>query len=80
MFFWSSQFSLFPSLVADYYGSKHSSANYSIVYSGKMWGGVFGGGVVGWLIGVIGWDATFLLGGGLAVAAGVAGFLLRPPR
>ena len=80
VFFWSSQFSLFPSLVADYYGSKHSSANYSIVYSGKMWGGVFGGGVVGWLIGVIGWDATFLLGGGLAVAAGVAGFLLRPPR
>ena len=80
VFFWSSQFSLFPSLVADYYGSKHSSTNYSIVYSGKMWGGVFGGGVVGWLIGVIGWDATFLFGGGLAVAAGVAGFLLRSPQ
>ena len=80
VFFWSSQFSLFPSLVADYYGSKHSSANYSIVYSGKMWGGVFGGGVVGWLIGVIGWDAAFLLGGALAVAAGIVGFLLRPPQ
>ncbi len=80
VFFWSSQFSLFPSLVADYYGSKHSSANYSLVYSGKMWGGVFGGGVVGWLIGVIGWDAAFLLGGGLAVAAGLVGFLLRSPE
>jgi MFS transporter, OFA family, oxalate/formate antiporter len=79
VFFWSSQFSLFPSLVGDYYGAKHSSANYSIVYSGKMWGGVFGGGVVGWLVGVVGWDATFLLGGGLALAAGLVGFLLRPP-
>ena len=80
VFFWSSQFSLFPSLVGDYYGAKHSSANYSLVYSGKMWGGVFGGGVVGWLVVVIGWDATFLLGGGLALAAGVAGLVLRPPR
>ncbi len=79
VFFWSSQFSLFPSLVGDYYGAKHSSANYSIVYSGKMWGGVFGGGVVGWLVGTIGWDAAFLIGGALALAAGVAGLLLRPP-
>jgi OFA family oxalate/formate antiporter-like MFS transporter len=79
VFFWSSQFSLFPSLVGDYYGSAHSSTNYSLVYSGKMWGGVFGGGVVGWLIGIVGWDATFLLGGGLAMAAGLAGLLLRPP-
>ncbi len=79
VFFWSSQFSLFPSLVGDYYGSQHSSANYSLVYSGKMWGGVFGGGVVGWLVVVIGWDATFVVGGLLALAAGVVGFLLRPP-
>jgi len=79
VFFWSSQFSLFPSLVGDYYGSKHSSANYSLVYSGKMWGGVFGGGVVGWLVVIIGWEATFVVGGGLALAAGVAGVVLRPP-
>ncbi|RQG95545.1 MFS transporter [Natrarchaeobius chitinivorans] len=80
VFFWSSQFSLFPSIVGDYYGAEYSSANYSIVYSGKMWGGVFGGGVVGWLVGLIGWDLTFLLGGALALAAGLLGFLLRPPR
>jgi len=79
VFFWSSQFSLFPSLVGDYYGSRYSSANYSLVYSGKMWGGVFGGGVVGWLVVVIGWDATFIVGGVLALAAGAVGFLLRPP-
>ncbi len=79
VFFWSSQFSLFPSLVGDYYGSKHSSTNYSLVYSGKMWGGVFGGGFVGWLIAVVGWDVAFLVGGGLALAAGLLGFVLRPP-
>ena len=79
VFFWSSQFSLFPSLVGDYYGAKYSSTNYSIVYSGKMWGGVFAGGVVGWLVVVIGWDATFIVGGALALAAGAVGFLLRPP-
>ncbi|WP_434803484.1 OFA family MFS transporter [Natranaeroarchaeum aerophilus] len=80
VFFWSSQFSLFPSLVGDYYGPKHSSTNYSLVYSGKLWGGVFGGGVVGWLVGIIGWDATFLVGGALALAAGVAGIFLRAPQ
>ena len=80
VFFWSSQFSLFPSLVGDYYGAKHSSTNYSLVYSAKMWGGVFGGGVVGWLVGTIGWDAAFLLGASLALTAGIAGFFLRPPR
>ncbi len=80
VFFWSSQFSLFPSLVGDYYGAEYSSTNYSLVYSGKLWGGVFGGGVVGWLVGVIGWDATFLLGGALALVAGVAGLFLRAPQ
>jgi len=80
VFFWSSQFSLFPSLVGDYYGSQHSSANYSLVYSGKMWGGVFGGGVVGWMVVVIGWDATFIIGGVLALTAGGVGFLLTPPE
>ncbi|APX98058.1 OFA family MFS transporter [Natronorubrum daqingense] len=80
VFFWSAQFSLFPSLVGDYYGGAHSSTNYSIIYSGKMWGGVFGGGVVGWLVGVVGWDLTFTLGGLLALTAGIAGFFLKPPQ
>ena len=79
VFFWSSQFSLFPSLVGDYYGAKYSSSNYAVVYSGKMWGGVFGGGVVAWLVGIVGWDLTFLIGAGLALAAGIAGLTLRPP-
>ena len=80
VFFWSSQFSLFPSLVADYYGESMSSANYALVYSGKLWGGVFGGAIVGWLVTSIGWEQAFLVGGLLAILAGLGGLLLRPPE
>ncbi len=80
VFFWSSQFSLFPSTVADYYGPKHSSSNYALLYSSKMWGGVFGGGVSAWLVGTIGWDAAFMIGGGLSIVAGLLGLVLRPPE
>lgn len=79
VFFWSSQFSLFPSVVSEYYGIKHSSSNYALVYSAKMWGGVFGGGVVGGLVLYVGWDAAFLVGGSLALLAGVGALVIRPP-
>ncbi|MFB6138103.1 MAG: MFS transporter [Halobacteriaceae archaeon] len=79
-FFWSPQFTLFPSLVGDYYGERHSSANYALVYSGKMWGGVFGGAVAGWLVLATSWEVTFLLGGTAALLAGVAALVLRPPE
>jgi OFA family oxalate/formate antiporter-like MFS transporter len=78
-FFWSPQYTLFPSVVGDYYGEAHSSANYALLYSGKMWGGVFGGTVTGALATSIGWSTTFVIGGVLAVAAGVAALVLRPP-
>ncbi len=80
VFFWSSQFSLFPSTVADYYGQEYSSSNYALLYSSKIWGGVFGGGVVGWLVTVIGWDLTFIIGGVLALLAGIMGISLQPPE
>ena len=79
-FFWSPQYTLFPSVVGDYYGEAHSSANYALLYSGKMWGGVFGGTVTGALATTIGWSTTFTIGGVLAVAAGVAALVLRPPE
>jgi len=78
-FFWSPQYTLFPSVVGDYYGSRHSSANYALLYSGKMWGGVFGGALAGWLVTQMGWTTTFQIGGALAVAAGVAALFLEPP-
>ncbi|ACV12064.1 major facilitator superfamily MFS_1 [Halorhabdus utahensis DSM 12940] len=78
-FFWSPQFTLFPSVVGDYYGEKHSSANYALLYSGKIWGGVFGGTVTGAAVVAVGWTETFLLGGTLAVLAGVAALGLDAP-
>jgi len=41
---------------------------------------MWGGGVVGWMVVVIGWDATFIIGGVLALTAGGVGFLLTPPE
>lgn len=79
VFFWSAQFSLFPSLVAEYYGTSMSSTNYALVYSGKLWGGVFGGVVVGWLVETVGWNIAFIVGGSLALVAGICAFALRPP-
>jgi OFA family oxalate/formate antiporter-like MFS transporter len=78
-FFWSPQYTLFPSVVGDYYGEADSSANYALLYSGKMWGGVFGGAAAGWLVSTTGWTTTFVVGGILAIAAGLGAVLLRPP-
>lgn len=79
-FFWSPQYTLFPSVVADYYGEAHSSANYALLYSGKMWGGVFGGTVAGWLVVATGWSIAFVVGGVLAMLAGMAALVLKPPK
>ncbi|WP_136689448.1 OFA family MFS transporter [Halorhabdus amylolytica] len=79
VFFSSPQYTLFPSVVGDFYGEKHSSANYALLYSAKIWGGVFGGTVTGAGVVVLGWDPTFLLGGGLAVLAGIAALGLDTP-
>jgi OFA family oxalate/formate antiporter-like MFS transporter len=79
MFFSSPLYVFFPSLLADYYGAANSSSNYAVLYTAKVGGGVFSGVVAGYLVAILGWNPTFLLGGGLAVAAGLATFVLRPP-
>ena len=79
-FFEGTQYTLFPSVVGDYYGQAHSSTNYAVLYSAKMVGGVFGGTVVGWLVVTTSWSMTFLVGGILAVGAGLGAVVLRPPE
>jgi OFA family oxalate/formate antiporter-like MFS transporter len=79
-FFWSPQYTLFPSVVGDYYGTEHSSANYAYLYTGKMWGGLFGGAVAGFLVSTTSWTTTFTIGGALAVLAGVAALVLHEPQ
>ena len=77
-FFRSPVFAVFPSLVGDYYGTAHSSENYALLYSAKLWGGVVGGTVTSGLIVSLGWNPTFRIGAGLLVLAGVAMAFLRP--
>ncbi|WP_181685146.1 OFA family MFS transporter [Halorhabdus salina] len=79
VFFSSPQYTLFPSAVADFYGDTHSSANYALLYSAKLWGGVFGGTITGAAVVALGWNRTFLLGGSLAMLAGLAALALHPP-
>jgi OFA family oxalate/formate antiporter-like MFS transporter len=79
MFFSSPLYVYFPSVVADYYGAEHSSSNYAVLYTAKVGGGVFAGTVVGFLVAAFGWVPTFALGGSLALAAGLAALVLRPP-
>ena len=79
MFFSSPLFVYFPSLLTDYYGAANSSGNYAVLYTAKVGGGVFAGTVAGYLVATLGWTPTFAIGGGLAIAAGLAVFLLRPP-
>jgi OFA family oxalate/formate antiporter-like MFS transporter len=45
-----------------------------------MWGGVFGGVVVGWLVNQFTWDVAFAVGGVAALLAGAGALLLRPPE
>ncbi len=79
MFFSSPLYVYFPAIIADYYGAEHSSSNYAVVYTAKIGGGVFAGTVTGFLVAAFGWVPTFTLGGALALAAGVASLVLRPP-
>jgi OFA family oxalate/formate antiporter-like MFS transporter len=74
----SPAFSVFPSLVADYYGADRSSENYALLYSAKVPGGIAGGTAASLLIAAVGWTAAFLLGAGLLVLAGLATAALRP--
>jgi OFA family oxalate/formate antiporter-like MFS transporter len=79
MFFSSPLYVFFPSMLSEYYGAEHSSSNYAVLYTAKVGGGVFAGTVVGFLVAAYGWVPSVSLGAGLAIAAGLAAFVLRPP-
>ncbi len=78
-FFRSPVFAIFPALVGEYYGERHSSTNYAALYTGKLWGGLLGGAVASALVVALGWTTTFLLGAVVVAVGGLAAFALRPP-
>ena len=78
-FFRSPAFAIFPVLVGEYYGDRHSSTNYAALFTAKLWGGLLGGTVASTLVVGLGWTETFLVAAAVAIAAGVATLALDPP-
>jgi OFA family oxalate/formate antiporter-like MFS transporter len=77
-FTWGEIFSLFPSLVADYFGTKSATANYGVLYSAKGVASIIAGGVAAMLFERFGtWTACFYGGAVLALGASIIAFGLR---
>ncbi|HTI43011.1 MAG TPA: oxalate/formate MFS antiporter [Vicinamibacterales bacterium] len=75
---WGEVFSLFPSLVGDYYGAKHATSNYGVMYSAKGVASIIGGGTAALLYESFGsWDACFYGSAALALGAAIMAFGLR---
>ncbi len=80
-FTWGEIFSLFPSLVADYYGTRCATANYGVMYSAKGVSSIIAGGVAAMLFERFGtWSACFYGSAALALGASVIAFGLRASR
>lgn len=74
-FTWGEVFSLFPSVVADYYGTANATASYGVMYSAKGVASIIGGGVAALLFERFGtWTACFYGSAVLAMLA--AGLIL----
>jgi MFS transporter, OFA family, oxalate/formate antiporter len=77
-FTWGECFSLFPSVVGDYYGAKCATANYGVMYSAKGVASIIGGGIAALLYERFGtWTACFYGSAVLALTAAGLIFALR---
>jgi OFA family oxalate/formate antiporter-like MFS transporter len=80
-FTWGEIFSLFPSLVGDYFGTQCATANYGVLYSAKGVASIIGGGVAALLYERFGtWSACFYGSAVLALIAAGMAFGLRASR
>jgi MFS transporter, OFA family, oxalate/formate antiporter len=80
-FTWGETFSLFPSLLGDYYGTRHATSNYGVLYSAKGVASIIAGGIAALLFEHFGsWTACFSGSAVLALAAAVIALMLRSAR
>ena len=80
-FTWGEVFSLFPSITADYFGTKHSTSNYGVMYSAKGVASIIGGGLAAYLFETFGtWAACFYGSAVLALIGAMMAFGLRAAR
>jgi MFS transporter, OFA family, oxalate/formate antiporter len=76
---WGEVFSLFPSILGDYFGARHATSNYGVLYSAKGVAAIIGGGLAALLYEQFGsWSACFYGSAALALLASVLAFGLRP--
>jgi OFA family oxalate/formate antiporter-like MFS transporter len=77
-FTWGEIFSLFPSVVADYYGQRNATANYGVMYSAKGVSSIIAGGIAAMLFERFGtWTACFYGSAVFALLAAGLIFALR---
>ena len=77
-FTWGEVFSLFPSVVGDYFGADHASSNYSFLYSAKGVASIIGGGLAARLAESFGsWAAVFYGSAALALISSVLALVLK---
>ena len=77
-FTWGEIYSLFPSMLGDYFGSRHATSNYGVLYSAKGAASIVGGGLAALLFERFGsWSAGFYGSAALALMAAVLAVGLR---
>jgi OFA family oxalate/formate antiporter-like MFS transporter len=77
-FTWGEIFSLFPATLGDYFGSRHATSNYSVLYTAKGVAAIIGGGLAALLYERFGsWSAAFYGSAALALTAAVMAVGLR---
>jgi OFA family oxalate/formate antiporter-like MFS transporter len=80
-FTWGEIYSLFPSTVGDYFGTRHATSNYSVLYSAKGVASIIGGGVGALLYERTGsWSSGFYGSAAMALIAAGLAFGLRSAR
>ncbi len=80
-FTWGEIYSLFPSTVGDYFGTRHATSNYAVLYTAKGVASIIGGGVGAMLYERTGsWSSGFYGSAAMALIAAGLAFGLRASR
>jgi MFS transporter, OFA family, oxalate/formate antiporter len=75
---WGELYALFPTVLADLYGSKNSAGNYAFLYSAKGFAALLGGGLATNLFERTGtWDYPFFVCAGLALLSAFMALYVR---
>jgi OFA family oxalate/formate antiporter-like MFS transporter len=80
-FTWGEIFSLFPSTAGDYFGARHATSNYAVLYTAKGVASIIGGGLGALLFERTGsWTSGFYMSAGMALGASLFAYGLRAAR